>query len=37
MANDAHSWPLVVLMLAAISTIVVGASLLANLVQWMFG
>jgi len=36
MANDAHSWPLVVLMLAALSTIVAAATLLANFVQWMF-
>ena len=36
MANDGHSWPLIVLMLAAISSIVVAAALLANFVQWMF-
>ncbi len=36
MANDAQSWPIIVIMLAVLSTIVVMATLLANFVHWLF-
>jgi hypothetical protein len=36
MTNDAHSWPLIAIMLAVIIAIVAGASMLANFVLWMF-
>ena len=35
MANDAQSWPIIVIMLAVIGTIVVMATLLANFVLWL--
>ena len=35
MANDPPSWPIIVIMLAVISTIVVVATLLANFVHWL--
>jgi len=36
MANESQSWPMIVIMLAAISAIVIMATMVANFVQWMF-